>query len=232
MKFFTVCTLPKFHPHHVYKLLAQLHMFYTGPIEFYVYTDRPEEFDDRVIAIPINHNKCVRQWYKIDFFGPDIVPDVNEPVVVIDVSWSIIKNIDHLIDTPVPYDSFLSISRWWRASDDPLPISGGFYKFTPASCYYMWETFYKDPDHWQQKYKNPDHPFSVQGEQDFVFEHASMKHKMVVAAGYKFARIMTQMGDEQYKFTLDSYGARYQQLFGEPYQIDGQWNDRIIMVQS
>lgn len=232
MKFFTVCTLPRFHPHHVYRLLAQLHMFYTGPIEFYVYTDRPDEFDSRVIAIPIKHNKCVRQWYKIDFFGPDIVPNINEPIIVMDLDWSVVKNIDAIIDIAIAPNTFIATPRWWRDDDDPLPMSGGLYKFTPAGCHYMWECFYKTPDYWQQKYKNPDHPFSVQGEQDFVYEHASEKHKMVMMPGNKFARIARRLDKEHENMMFTKYSDTYNRLYGGPYMVNGTWNDQIAMIHG
>lgn len=232
MKFFTVCTLPKFHPHHVHRLLSQLQRFYSGDIEFYCYTDRPDEFNSNVITIPIRHSKCIRQWYKIDFFGPDIVPDVNEPIIVMDVDWSIIRNIDHLIDVPIAQDEFISTPRWWREDDDPLPISGGFYKFIPASCKYMWDTFYENPEHWQEKYRNPDHIFSVQGEQDFVWEHASKAHKMITLPGYKFARVMNNLGPEVYNQIIEKYKVRYERIFGHSYNTNGEWNERILMVQG
>lgn len=229
MKIYTVCTLPKFHPNHVYRLHKQLSMNYTGDIEMFVYTDRPELFNDTVCVIPIQHSLCERQWYKIDFFGPDIVSG-NEPVIVMDLDWTILKNIDHIIDTQVGPNEFISYERWWRSPNNNVSLCGGFYKFNPNECHKIWETFYTDPLHWQSKYKNPNHPFSVQGEQNFVWEHASTYMKVVTLVGYKFGRTMNlEQGNEE---LLRIYDERYFNKYNIPYRINGSWNPKILMVHG
>lgn len=224
MKFYTVCTLPHYHPHHVYRLLQQLQIFYDGPVEMFVYTDRPSEFDSRVVALPIQHNKSVRQWYKIDFFGLDLIPP-GEQIIVMDLDWTILDDITDIVDMPVLPSQFAAVDRWWRSNENAIAINGGMYKFTTGTCSDMFNLYHTDPHYWQNVYRGDS---VVGGEQDFVFIHSQKTHKLMTFPGHTMGRLRP----DNYWGNL-YIKQRYVDRFNMPY-IDsrGQYNSHIKMVHG
>lgn len=227
MKFFTVCTLPNYHPEDVIRLHKQLCMFYDGTVEMFCYTDRPELIPSPIHSIPITHTICERQWYKIDFFGP-MLDYINEPVVVMDLDWTLVDDITSLVDMSMEPDEFIAIDRWWRPEDDKLEINGGMYKFIPSTCRSIYKRFYDDPSFWQSYYKHPDDISPVIGEQNFVFEFASRTHKIRFFPGYATARRMSKQSNEEE--ILEFYGDRYCKKFNQTFYMDKRARNPLIRM--
>lgn len=224
MKFFTVCTRPHYGPADVERLLEQLHQHYTGDIDFFVYTDRPKEFNF-TNAIPIEHTLCERQWYKVDFAGY-MNADIDEPIIVMDVDLSFIRNIDHIIDMPVDRKQFSAIERWWRRPGQPMNINGGMYKYYPSSCEFIFNKFYKNPQVWQNSYrqysKNP-----VTGEQYFMWEAAREQLEIVTFPPESVLRL--REGDTHQSSV---YADLYKDLFNIPLFVDHRYNERVCILHG
>lgn len=222
MKFYTVCTLPHYFPEDVYKLHKQLQLFYEGKVELFVYTDRPDEFNQSVNVIKIQHNLCQRQWYKVDFFKPGFI-DVDEPVIVTDLDWLILDDITEIIDTAVSPDEFITIERWWRENTCKLKVNGGMYKFFPKTMKKTYDVFYSNPKFWQEVYFGPQ---KIEGEQNFVADVVSLTHKIKHFPSEKI-----------YRYTADAslseqYAKWYEQKFNASPMINGRFNRQLALVHG
>ena len=66
--------------------------------------------------------------------------------------------------------TIFSNAGWWRDSTkNNYKINGGFFKYYPKECKYIYDKFMKDVEYWQQYYiKNGTTSGPVNGEQYFV----------------------------------------------------------------
>ncbi len=225
MKFFAVCTKPNYTSAHVYRLIEQLKSHYTGTVDFHVYTDRPDTFDsDTVNVIPIEHTLCERQWYKMDFMGM-INTGLDEPIIVLDLDLTILRNIDFIIDMPIERNDFIAINRWWRAPGQPMNINGGMYKYYPQTCQHIFNTFYSAPLFWQNNYRQYS-ANAVTGEQYFVWEHARLSHNIKTFRPDAFAPVRAN------KDTIPVYNRTYTKEFGYPLLTDGVYNDNVCVLHG
>lgn len=225
MNFYTVCTLPNYDASHVSRLQAQLINHYDGDVILHCYTDRPQSMPASVNAIPIPEDTmCQRQWNKIDFFGPMLTGD--EPVIVMDLDWTILGNITNIIDTEISSNEFIAVDRWWIKYSN-VKINGGMYKFYPGTPCYLHDVFYIDPLYWQEKYiKEGSADPPINGEQNFVYEHIT-----------KTLRLKTFPGENISRYPQDPhvkrlYEEKYEECFGLPLYVNGKLNPAITMVHA
>ena len=116
-----------------------------------------------------------------------ITPDVFEKQIqwilkkyeVLDPS-KLINDYIELFKYPIKQNEFLSIHSWWGdSSDKKYTMNGGFQKYYPKSCKYIYEKFIKNPVYWQQYYiKNGTTLGPVNGEQFFVED--SVREKLTL----------------------------------------------------
>ena len=114
---------------------------------------------------PIN-DKIQLQWNKM--YGMNL--DIDEPIVVMDIDVVLVNDYKKLFDYPINKGQFLAIPGWWRdTSGKKHKINGGFFKYYPKDCKYIYDRFMQQPIYWQKYYiskgiaKGP-----VNGEQYFV----------------------------------------------------------------
>lgn len=112
-----------------------------------------EPFDDRV---QLQWNKMLPMSY-----------DIDEPICVVDIDIFLTNDYEKIFDFPVFRGQFLTAPNWW--SNSRFDINGGFFKYYPVDCNYIFEEFMSDPLHWQKHFielgvtSGP-----VNGEQHFV----------------------------------------------------------------
>ena len=223
MKFYTVCTLPHYFPDDVYKLKRQLVVYYGGTVDLYVYTDRPHLFDDSVNTIPISHNLCQRQWYKVDFLGDNITTG-DDPIIILDLDCTIFDDVTDVIDTPIERNEFRTVERWWRNKDtDILTVNGGMYKFYPGTCKRAYNTFYSNPRFWQTTYFGPNR---IEGEQNFVADVIALTHNITHFPGKKIGRWSSD------RIRNETYMECYERDFSEPLITDGKFNSQIALLHA
>lgn len=108
------------------------------------------------------------QWNKMRVMNMNI----DEPVVVIDIDLEFINDYMEAINYPIERGDFLSAKSWWRDSlrdDVSYSVNGGFFKYYPKDCKYIFEKFMKDKAYWQRYYiENNITVGPVNGEQYFV----------------------------------------------------------------
>lgn len=123
-----------------------------------------EPFDDRVML----------QWNKLQVMQTKI----DEPVVVMDIDLLLTNNYKELIEYPIEDNDFLLLPAWWN-KDDKFAYNGGFQKFVPKNCNYIFKEFISRPLYWQGYYIKEGMTIGpVNGEQFFVVDQAR-KHLKV-----------------------------------------------------
>ena len=121
--------------------------------------------------------KIKLQWNKM--VGMSL--DMNEPLVVMDVDVILNGNYMDMINYPIERGEFVCMNAWWTdTSKQEYCINGGFYKYYPRDCKYIWDKFMADPEYWQNYYiENGTTHGPVNGEQYFIEDSINQKLKPV-----------------------------------------------------
>lgn len=131
-----------------------------------------EPYDKRV---PLQWNKLLCMSF-----------DDEEPIVVLDIDVILSGNYEQLFDYPIERGEFLSIPHWWSSRYPEWQINGGFQKYYPVDCNYIFEIFMENVKHWLTHYIKQGLTIGpVNGEQFFVEEHVKQKLNLkTVPAGW------------------------------------------------
>lgn len=169
-----------------------------------------EAFDDRVAL----------QWNKMFFMNLDI----DEPICVIDIDIVLLNDYRKIFDYPIEKGQFLAMRQWWGDTTVQL-TNGGFFKYYPKDCKYIFDKFMKNIDYWQGHYIEKGITVGpVNGEQNFVEE--SVKEKLdLVTFSDKWVTRWSQ--DTDVNKALNDLYLKY---FQEPLIVDGKFQDNIKMV--
>jgi len=127
---------------------------------------------------PINPY-ILAQWNKL--YGMTL--DIDEPLVVLDIDILLMHDYMELINYPVKKGQFLSIQSWWKQTANPnYNLQGGFLKYYPKDCRYIYDKFMKDPSYWQNYYiKNGVTVGPINGEQYFVEDSVKERLELIWA---------------------------------------------------
>lgn len=107
--------------------------------------------------------------------------DMDEPLVVMDVDVILNGNYMDMINYPIERGEFVCMNAWWTdTAKQEYCINGGFYKYYPKDCKYIWDKFMEDPEYWQNYYiENGTTHGPVNGEQYFIEDSINQKLKPV-----------------------------------------------------
>ena len=106
------------------------------------------EYEFIWIRKPIREDVLL-QWNKMYAMSLDI----DEPVIVMDIDVLLTNNYKELFEYPVKKGQFISIPGWWRDTEyKRYKINGGFFKYYPKDCKYIYDKFMQDPNLWQNFY--------------------------------------------------------------------------------
>ena len=125
-----------------------------------------EPYDERVTL----------QWNKMMVMNLDI----NEPVCVMDIDVLLTGNYKEIFDYPVKRGQFVAMPGWWRDTEkEGYSINGGFFKYYPTDCKYIYDKFMLDIHGWQRHYiDNGVTRGPVNGEQYFVEDSVKEQLKL------------------------------------------------------
>ena len=116
------------------------------------------------------------QWNKINLMNLDI----DEPIVALDIDVILTGNYKELFDYPIQRGEFIGIPQWWSTRYPQWKLNGGFQKYYPKDCKFIYDIFYDNPKHWMMHYIREGLTIGpVNGEQFFVEEHAKKKLKVI-----------------------------------------------------
>jgi hypothetical protein len=119
-------------------------------------------------------SRIALQWNKMFLMNLDY----DHPIVVMDIDILLENNYFDLFDYKIEPGEFLSIPAWWN-NRGGYKVNGGFYKYYPKDCRYIYEEFMSNPKKWQMHYiKNGTTIGPVNGEQYFVEDHVNKKLKL------------------------------------------------------
>ena len=170
------------------------------------------------------------QWNKMYGMGLDI----DEPICVMDIDVLLINNYKELFEYPIKKGQFISIPGWWRDTENKrYKINGGFFKYYPKDCRYIYDEFMSNTDYWQQYYiKNGITKGPVNGEQYFVWDQAKKKLNMKVLPSAWFTRWKTtyEDSDNQYKNWQWEMTKKYKEETGNDYIWMGEFHEDIKFV--
>ena len=165
------------------------------------------------------------QWNKMRVMNMDI----DEPVVVIDIDLEFINDYMDAFEYPIERGEFLSAKSWWRdtvRSDLSYSVNGGFFKYYPKDCKYIYDKFMKDKFYWQNYYiKNGTTVGPVNGEQYFVEDSVKEKLKLKFVPETWFCKSV--------KNPSKDWWARMNTLYpGEWLYLDGEYNKEIKIIHE
>ena len=129
-----------------------------------------------------------------------------------------------IFDYPIEKGQFLAMRQWWGDTGVQL-INGGFFKYNPKDCKYIFDKFMKDIDHWQSYYIEKGVTIGpVNGEQNFVEESVKEKLELITFDDRWFTRWCQ---DPKINRELNDL---YMEYFREPMVLDGDFQERIKLV--
>jgi len=125
---------------------------------------------------PVN-DKVLLQWNKMQ--GMNL--DIDEPICVIDIDIILVNDYKKLFEFPIKRGQFAAIPGWWRdTSKSNYKINGGFFKYYPKDCKYIYDKFMSNINYWQNYYiENGTTSGPVNGEQHFVEDSVKEKLELV-----------------------------------------------------
>ena len=131
------------------------------------------------------NDKVTLQWNKM--WGMQMETD--EPICVIDVDILLINDYEKIFDYPIERGQFLGMPGWWRNDYTKYKLNGGFFKYYPKDCRYIYDKFMKDIHYWQQFYiENGQTMGPVNGEQYFVEDNVKEKLEIITLPEEWFTR--------------------------------------------
>ena len=136
-----------------------------------------EPFDPRVVL----------QWNKM----LPMSLDIDEPVCVMDIDIILTNDYEQVFDFPIERGQFAAHPDWWRMIKTHT-VNGGFFKYYPKDCRYIYDKFISDPLYWQNYYiKNGFTSGPVNGEQYFVEDSVKEQLELVLMPDAWFTRWVT-----------------------------------------
>ncbi len=164
--------------------------------------------------------KVLLQWNKM--IGMTL--DTNDPICVIDIDILLLNDYMDLFNYPIKPGQFIGIPSWWGDTEDPsYTINGGFYKYFPKDCRYIYEKFVKDPQYWQEFYiKNETTIGPVNGEQYFVEDSVKENLELITVPPSWVCRMA-----EEGKFEREE---KYKEITGNEYMYLGDFHPDIKLA--
>ena len=180
-----------------------------------------EPYDDRVTL----------QWNKM--WGMQL--DQDNPICVMDIDILLMNDYNKIFDYPIERGQFLAMPGWWRDTEkEGYSINGGFFKYYPKDCKYIYDKFMSDISGWQRHYiDNGVTRGPVNGEQYFVEDSVKEKLELKLLPKEWFTRwvvdediVNRSMTKWQVQITR-----KYQKLTGNDYiYLGGEFHPDIKFV--
>jgi len=169
------------------------------------------------------------QWNKM--YGMSL--DIDEPICVMDIDVLLVNDYKKIFEYPIERGEFLAMPGWWRDSNPEYTLNGGFFKYYPKDCKYIYDEFMSNVDYWQQYYiENGITKGPVNGEQYFVFDQANKKLNFKLLPAAWFTRWKSDFEDTEHTYSKWQYitTKRYEETTGNDYIWMGDWHPDIKFI--
>jgi len=201
-----------------------------GPeYETYLQNKLPE-YDFIWVREPIN-SEVLFQWNKMR--GMNL--DIDEPICVIDIDILLVNDYKKIFEYPINRGEFLAMPGWWRdTKKEGYKINGGFFKYYPKDCKYIYDKFMSNISYWQSYYIEKGITAGpVNGEQYFVED--SVKEKLILktipdswVTRWVSNDLIIDKTNEEWQANLTK---KYKDLTGNQYiYLGGEFHDDIKIV--
>lgn len=116
------------------------------------------------------------QWNRLHLMNSEI----KGPILTIDIDMLFINDYMKAIDYPVKRGEFLTAKSWWVDSAFlKSTVNGGFQKYYPEDCKYIYDEFVRNKEYWEEYYiKKGITVGPVNGEQFFIEHMVNKKLKL------------------------------------------------------
>ena len=198
--------------------------------ETYLESKLPE-YEFVWIREPIRDD-VVLQWNKM--YGMNL--DIDEPVCVMDIDVLLVGEYKKVFEYPIKQGEFLAMPGWWRDTNkEKYKINGGFFKYYPKDCKYIYDEFMNNANKWQSYYiDNGITNGPVNGEQYFVEDHVKQKLKLKLLPNAWFTRWMSSenngMTEKRYRTWQYNITKKYCSLTGNDYLFMGDFHPDIKFI--
>ena len=131
-------------------------------------------------------SKVTLQWNKMWAMQTGI----DEPVCVIDIDILLMNDYKKIFEYPIVKGEFAAMPGWWRdTKKSGYYINGGFFKYYPKDCRYIYDKFMLDIHGWQRHYiDNGVTNGPVNGEQYFIEDSIKERLELKVLPNEWFTR--------------------------------------------
>ena len=192
--------------------------------------DRLPEYDFVWIREQI-HPKVLMQWNKMYAMNTDI----DEPVCVMDIDMLLINDYRQIFEYPIKRGEFVAIPGWWRDTEkEGYSLNGGFFKYYPTDCKYIYEKFMSNIDYWQNYYiENKITKGPINGEQYFVEDSVKERLKLKLIPNSWVARwcATADVLDKPLRVWQSEISAKYNAVTGNDYlYLGGQFHPDVKFV--
>ncbi len=132
------------------------------------------------------HPEIKLQWNKM--WGMQL--DIDEPICVMDIDILLMNDYKEIFEYPIKKEEFLAMPGWWRdTKKHGYYINGGFFKYYPKDCKYIYDKFMSDIQGWQRYYiANGVTNGPVNGEQYFVEDSVNERLELKLLPNEWFTR--------------------------------------------
>ena len=164
------------------------------------------------------------QWNKM--LGMNL--DVDEPICVMDIDLLLINDYHDIFNYPIERGQFLAMPAWWNdTSNSNYSINGGFFKYYPKDCQYIYEKFMSNPEHWQRYYIDNGYTVGpVNGEQFFVEDSVKERLDLITFPASWCTRWDAE-GDIEWQEDISNL---YKEETGNDYLFMGEFHDDVKLV--
>ena len=177
------------------------------------------------------HPDVKLQWNKM--LGMQL--EINEPICVMDIDILLTTDYNKVFDFPIKRGQFAAMPGWWRDRRNGYKINGGFFKYYPQDCRYIYDKFMSDINKWQQFYiENGTTQGPVNGEQHFVEDSVKEGLELITLPDAWFTRWVVDedinYGKNMSKWNIEMV-RRYRELTGNEYiYLGGEFHPDIKFV--
>ena len=169
------------------------------------------------------------QWNKM--YGMSL--DIDEPICVMDIDVLLENDYKKIFEYPIQPGQFIAMPGWWRDSYAEYTLNGGFFKYYPKDCRYIYDEFMSNVDYWQQYYiENGTTKGPVNGEQYFVFDQVSKRLDLEILPAAWFTRWKSGYDDtdttnKKWQWNITK---KYKEVSGNDYVWMGDWHPDIKFI--
>jgi len=177
------------------------------------------------------HPKVTLQWNKM--WGMQL--DQDEPICVMDIDVLLMNEYEKIFEASIEPGQFLAMPGWWRdTKKEGYSINGGFFKYHPKDCKYIYDKFMSDIHGWQRHYiENGTTRGPVNGEQYFVEDSVKEKLELITLPPEWFTRWVVNsniVGRSMIKWQVQ-ITRKYQKITGNDYIfLGGEFHPDIKFV--